>query len=321
MAAPERGGDCIGNARLLQCAGGVERIPAMALYWWQIYLTVPGIRRLWRKRSMIREVELAGLGLACISYVPAFILGTILGSFSNVLIFRLPRKESIVWPSSFCPQCRKPIAPWDNIPLVSYVLLGGRCRSCKAPIHWRYPLVEGVSGVLYVMLFARYGWQATFFFYAAFASALVVITAIDLEHYIIPHAITYPGIAVGLAGSALVLPVPFKSALLGAAIGMGFLSAVAAASLLILRREGMGGGDIALVGMIGAFLGWQALVVAVMIALITGSAVAIVLIALRKRGRKDAVPFGPFLAVGALASLLYGELILTWYTNLLYPGL
>jgi len=256
-----------------------------------------------------------------LSYLPSFILGTILGSFSNVLIFRLPRKESVLRPLSRCPHCGTPIAPWDNIPLVSFLLLRGRCRSCGAPISWRYPLVEGLSGVLYALLFARYGWHASFFLYAGFASALVVVAAVDLKHYIIPHAITYPGIAVGLVGSALVLPVPLVSAAIGAAIGIGFLYVVALASLVLLRREGMGGGDIALAGMIGAFLGWQALVVAMMVALVAGSVVGVVLIALRKRGRRDMVPFGPFLAFGALASLLYGETILRWYLGVFQPGL
>ena len=259
--------------------------------------------------------------MSYVVYIPPFILGTILGSFSNVLIFRIPRKESVVRPWSHCPECLKPIAPWDNIPLVSFLLLRGHCRQCGAPISLRYPLVEGVSGVIYVLLFARYGWQAAFFVYAAFASALVVIAAIDLKHYIIPHAITYPGITVGLVGSVLVLPVPFKSAALGAAIGVGFLYVVAVVSLLLLRREGMGGGDIALAGMIGAFLGWQALLVALMVAMVTGSAVGIVLVTLGKRGRRDLVPFGPFLAFGALATLLYGDLILAWYLSLLYPSL
>jgi leader peptidase (prepilin peptidase)/N-methyltransferase len=244
----------------------------------------------------------------------SFAFGAVMGSFANVLIHRLPLGLSIVSPGSRCPSCGAGIRWFDNIPILSYFILGGRCRGCETTISPRYPLVEALSGVLFAAVVFKLGIQPAAAALALFAWALVVITFIDLDHRIIPDVISLPGTVLGLAFSfAPGFPRPVDSAV-GVAIGAGFLFLVLYAYEKIMGEEGMGMGDVKLLAMIGAFLGWQALPVTVLVSSLTGSLVGVGYALVKGESvRKFPVPFGPFLALGALVHLFFGVELIQWY--------
>jgi leader peptidase (prepilin peptidase)/N-methyltransferase len=250
-------------------------------------------------------------------FVLVAMCGFLIGSFLNVCIYRLPRGESIVWPGSHCPVCRKAIEFYDNIPLLSYVWLFGHCRTCHAPISVLYPIVETANAAGYLAILWTFGLTWTTVLYAILFSALLVVTGTDLTHKIIPNVVTVPGIALGLFGAATVLPVGLINALLGVAIGGGILWALAWASPYLFGKEGMGGGDIKLLAMIGAFLGWKPALLTIMIGSLTGSIIGVSLIALRFMKRDEYIPFGPFLVLGALISMFFAQPLLHWYQELL----
>lgn len=245
----------------------------------------------------------------------AFILGTIIGSFLNVCIHRLPMDQSVVLPSSYCPNCQTRIRPLDNIPILSFLALRGRCRFCRTPISWRYPLVEGINGAGYALLLWKFGLGWPTLIYALLFSALLVVTFIDLDRQIIPNEITLPGIVIGVAAAGLVLPQGFWNSLIGLFLGGGLFYLVADLSQRILKQEGMGGGDIKLIAMIGAFLGWQSVLLTIFIGAFLGAVVGLFLILVRGQGRRTPIPFGPFLSVAAVTSLFWGNEILLWYLN------
>lgn len=238
----------------------------------------------------------------------AFLFGLLIGSFLNVCIHRLPIKESIVVSRSRCPACRQAIRWWDNIPLFSFLILGGRCRDCGGKISWRYPIVEMANGLAYFFLVWRFGPVPYVLVYGAFISALLIVTFIDLDHKIIPDRITLPGMIAGLLGSGLFLPTGFLNALLGLLLGGGLLYGVA-----VLSRGGMGGGDIKLIAMIGAFLGWKATLLTILLGALSGSIIGVFLMVFRGKDRKFPVPFGPFLSLGALVALFWGPAIWNGY--------
>jgi len=242
-----------------------------------------------------------------------FVLGTLLGSFANVCIYRLPQRLSIIFPGSHCPCCQEALRPWHNVPVLSYVLLGGRCATCKTAISLRYPLVELGNGLLYVWLYHHYHFSVQGLVYALLTTALLVVSCIDLVYTIIPNAITLPGIVIGIGTSLWLTPVGGGSAVLGVLIGGGLFLLMAVLSVLILQREGMGGGDIKLIAMLGAFLGWHAVLVTIFLGAVLGACVGIVLMLLRRQGRKEPVPFGPFLAIGAVLTMVWGNSLLAWY--------
>ena len=241
-----------------------------------------------------------------------FIFGLIIGSFCNVVIYRLPHGKSIITPGSGCRSCTAPIRPWDNIPVLSYLLLRGRCRACKERIAPRYLFVELTSGVLYVLLWRRFGLTTPFTVYALFTSSLLIIALIDLDHKIIPNIITLPGIAVGLGLSVWALPITPQTSLFGLLVGGALFYLIA-----VVSKGGMGGGDIKLIAMIGAFLGWQGALFTIFSGALLGSLVGMMLMLLGKKGRKDKVPFGPFLSCGAVLFMLSGDDLIQWYLNLL----
>jgi leader peptidase (prepilin peptidase) / N-methyltransferase len=241
-----------------------------------------------------------------------FIFGLIIGSFCNVVIYRLPQGKSIIRPGSQCRSCAAPILPWDNIPLLSYFLLRGSCRVCKEAISLRYPSVELVSGVLYVLLWFKFGFSIPFAVYAALTSTLLTVALIDYDHKIIPNTITLPGIAIGLGLSIWALPITPLGSLLGVLIGGAFFYLIA-----LVSKGGMGGGDIKLIAMIGAFLGWQGALFTIFSGALLGSLVGVMLMVLGRKGRKDKVPFGPFLSSGAIIFLLCGDGLIYWYFDLL----
>lgn len=251
-----------------------------------------------------------------IVFLIVFVFGSLIGSFLNVCIYRLPRNLSIISPSSRCPSCNIPIKAYDNIPLLSFLLLGGKCRYCKARISLRYPLVEALNALLYAAVLWRFGfgWHMPVLF--AFCSAMIVITFIDLDFQIIPDTITLPGIPLGLIAASLLLPDPFdRSSILGfqgALIGL-LSGGVLFYAIAVFSRGGMGGGDIKMMAMVGSFMGWKSMLLTTFGGSLLGSFVGIFLMVVKGKGRKTKVPFGPFLAAGALISLFYGQEILSLY--------
>ena len=241
-----------------------------------------------------------------------FIFGLIIGSFCNVVIYRLPRGKSIITPGSRCRSCTAPIHPWNNIPVLSYLLLRGSCRACKEPISLRYPSVELVFGVLYVLLWFKFEFSIPFAVYAALTSTLLTVALIDYDHKIIPNIITLPGMIIGLGLSAWALPITLVDSLLGLLLGGGLFYLIA-----FLTKGGMGGGDIKLIAMIGSFLGWPGALFTIFSGALLGSLVGIALMLLGRKGRKDKVPFGPFLSCGAILFILSGQDLIKWYLNLL----
>jgi leader peptidase (prepilin peptidase)/N-methyltransferase len=249
-------------------------------------------------------------------YVFAFIIGSVVGSFLNVCIHRMPRNLSIINPSSRCPSCNTPINPLDNIPVVSFLYLRGKCRTCSAKISPRYPLVEFLNGMLYVLILWKFGigWHIPFYF--ALCSSLIVITFIDLDFQIIPDMITLPGIVIGIIAGSLLLPDPFlRYSLLGYKASLiGFLTGgILFYVIAVISRGGMGGGDIKMMAMVGSFMGWKAVLLTTFIGSLSGTLVGVFLMIFKGKGRKSKVPFGPFLSLGTLVTLFYGEEILKLY--------
>lgn len=254
-------------------------------------------------------------------YWAAFVLGAMTGSFLNVCIARLPVGQSIVSPPSACPRCGARIRPWDNIPLLSFLWLRGRCRACGQPIAWRYPLVEALTGVLFAANVYAFGVEPWTVVACLFCAALVVVSFIDLDHQIIPDVISLPGTLLGLL---LALPgwgPTFLDRLLGALLGGGLLWAVAVFYEWAREQEGMGGGDIKLLAMIGAFLGWRGVLVTLLVGSLSGVCVGGLRILLRRVEAGLPIPFGPFLSLGALVALYWGEALIGWYVELAARGL
>ncbi len=245
-----------------------------------------------------------------------FLFGITIGSFLNVLIWRLPRNESIVFPGSHCPLCNKPIHWYDNIPLLSYLLLRGKCRSCGARISWRYPLIELVSGVFLAAYLLRFGFGVGLLYYA-FTAALLVVTMIDIDHKIIPDVISLPGIPLCLAANMFLLSPNWQSGLvhggIGVLLGGGTLLAVALGYYLLTRREGMGLGDPKLMAMIGALTGWQGVIFTMLVSSFVGTMVGVLYVALAGKDRRFPIPFGPFLSLGAVSYLWIGDTTIRWY--------
>jgi len=251
-----------------------------------------------------------------IPYIIIFVIGAVIGSFLNVCIYRVPRNLSIISPASRCPSCNMPIKPYDNIPVLSYILLGGKCRLCKAGISFRYPLVELLNAVLFVFVVWRFGFAWHTVIYGILCSALVVITFIDLDFQIIPDAITLPGILIGIVAGSLLMPDPFirnsllgfKASVIGLLAGGGLFYAIA-----VLSRGGMGGGDIKMMAMVGALMGWKSVLLTIFLGSLTGAVFGIFLMISKGKGRKTKIPFGPFLALGTVITLFYGQEIFSWY--------
>jgi len=243
----------------------------------------------------------------------AFLFGAVVGSFLNVCIYRLPKEESIVAPRSRCPACQSPIHALDNIPLLSFALLRGRCRACGASIPWRYPLVEALTGILFALTVVRFGVTLQAAVLLTFLAGLIVISFIDFDHQIIPNVITLPGIPLGLLTGLLFRDPPLLDRLIGALAGAGFLYLVLFYGGVLYGQEAMGEGDLNLIAMVGAFLGWKAVIVTILVGCLVGSVLGLSLIALRRLGRHQHIPFGPFLSLGAVVALFWGDRLIAWY--------
>jgi leader peptidase (prepilin peptidase)/N-methyltransferase len=280
-----------------------------------------------------------------------FLLGICIGSFLNVCIYRMPAGESIVTPRSHCPKCNQMIAWYDNLPLLSYLILRGKCRHCKEPFSARYFMVELLTGICFLLIHWVFKSNPiAFFIYAMVTAGLIVITFIDIDHLIIPDEITLSGIVIGLLVSVVLtfFPyiggdfviekptiltlwagpyIPIVNSLIGAAFGGGILLLIAVIAKAILKKEAMGGGDIKLLAMAGAFMGWQLVLLTLMIASLIGSIIgSIQLILIRKEDKETAltghyIPFGPYLAFAAFVCILWGNMIIDWYLNLLTGGM
>ncbi|MDI6829122.1 MAG: prepilin peptidase [Armatimonadota bacterium] len=265
----------------------------------------------------------------------AFIYGTVVGSFLNVCIWRMPRDESIIRPGSHCPSCKTLLRAWDLIPLLSFLIQNRRCRYCGEPISWRYFFVELLTGGYFAATYIWFGFNANFFAFALFGAALIAVFFIDLEHWIIPDQLSLFGIIIGLTndgiglatgsrqpyripipGTELRLPIPQSIA--AVIVCGGFFMAIAVISFYVFKKEGMGGGDIKLAAAIGANLGILPSMLSFLIAVAIGSIIGIALILAGRKTRKDYVPFGPMMVVGAIIAIFFGQQILDSYISWLY---
>ena len=286
--------------------------------------SVVGAQQVWQSQSVIPLV--------------AFLFGLVIGSFLNVCILRIPADRSIVLPASSCPKCGKAIAPYDNIPVLSWLILGGKCRNCKTKISTMYPAVELLTGLLFMACYFVFGLTMESLKWATFAAMLVVLTITDLRERILPDAVNFFGLGVGflfsfftkpLDGTALWIanrwfdfppPQPalsFADAILGAVVGSGLLWVVAEGYFRLRGREGMGLGDVKMMAAVGAFLGLKRALMTVLAASLLGSVIGIVLMAVSKKGRDYELPFGTFLGAGALLVLFFGAPALKWYQSLM----
>ena len=241
-------------------------------------------------------------------------LGAAVGSFLNVCIYRLPRRASLVRPPSACPSCGRRLAWFENVPIAGYVALGGRCRTCRAPIGVRYPIVEALTAALFAAAWWFYGPSALFASRIVLGCALIVLFAIDLEHQLLPNVVTLPLIVVGFGFSLFTEP-GWQGSLVGIAVGGGSLLAMFYGWLWLRKQEALGMGDPKMLAMIGAFLGWQLTLLTLVFASFAGSIVGIGLIATRRAGMQSLVPFGCFLAVGAAFAATVGPRVLDWYVT------
>ena len=249
--------------------------------------------------------------------ITAFIFGICIGSFLNVCIYRLPEGKSIVHPPSSCPGCGTTIRFYDNMPLMSWLFLRGRCRHCQTPIPFRYALVELLGGLMAVCVYVKFGPSIEGIVFYAFIAALLTITFIDLDHQIIPDVISLPGIPLGFAASFFMPSITWMESLIGILVGGGSLYAVAWGYALITGKEGMGGGDIKLLAMIGAFLGWKGVLVTIFMGSAIGTLAGLTAMLGEKKDMKMRIPFGPFLAMGAVISIFFGNALIVWYWNFL----
>ena len=244
-----------------------------------------------------------------------FILGAIIGSFLTVCVHRVPRGQSVVAPRSACPHCGRQIHWYDNVPLFSFLWLRGRCRACHTGIPPRYPIIELANGLGYLLVVWRFGLTWATIVYAGLVSVFLVVSWIDWDHKIIPDAITLPGIVVGFLCATFLLPTGWINSLVGILVGGGILLFLAWVSPFLFGKEGMGGGDIKFLAMVGAFLGWQQALLTLMLGSVVGAVVGIALLATKVLQRGQYIPFGPYLALGGVIAILWGQDLWHWYFN------
>ncbi len=243
-----------------------------------------------------------------------FIFGTCIGSFLNVCIYRIPANKSIVTPGSFCPNCKNSIPFYCNIPIFSYLFLMGRCKSCRNPISIRYPLIEAMTGIFSLLLFLKFGLTPAMAYWFVFISVLITISFIDIDYQIIPDSISLPGIPIFASSFYFIPEMTIKTALLGILAGGGSLYAVALFYYLLRKQEGMGGGDIKLLAMIGAATGIKGVVFTIFAGSLFGTIIGIfIMLYTRIADAKLKIPFGPFLSLGAIAYIFFGNQLIHWY--------
>ncbi len=246
-----------------------------------------------------------------------FIFGLCIGSFLNVCIYRLPSSQSITRPRSHCPNCGELIRFYDNIPVLSFLVLRGQCRYCRKTISFRYPVVEILSGLFALVTFLKYGVTLEAIIYYVFITALLVITFIDIDHQIIPDIITLPGIPLFFIAGFALPRLTYIDSIIGIFAGGGSLFLVAWVYQLLTKKEGMGGGDIKLLAMIGALIGWQGVLFTIFVASAVGTVSGILVMLKARKSMKLAIPFGPFLAIGGIAYIFIGPQLINWYFKVL----
>jgi len=249
---------------------------------------------------------LPGLDFSTLGWLVPLFLGLIWGSFFNVCIYRLPEEQSVIWKRSHCRSCKTPLHWYHNIPVLSFLVLKGKCAFCSQKISIQYPLVEILSGILFLSVWWVYGWSWQCFFYTIFLSSLFMITLIDLQHMIIPDELSLSGCILGFVASFFTKDITWIESILGLALGGGIFLGIASLYEKFTKQEGLGGGDIKLLAMIGAWLGYQSILVVIVISSALGSILGLSLMAFKKRNLKTAIPFGPFLAFGAIIYLFWG---------------
>jgi leader peptidase (prepilin peptidase) / N-methyltransferase len=249
-------------------------------------------------------------------YIFIGLIGLAIGSFTNVLIYRLPRHKPLVLSRSACPHCNEILRWYHNVPLLSFVWLRGRCGFCSKPISWRYPLVEALSAALYLLFLWQFGLSMDFLTFCFLATVLLAIFFIDLDHQIIPDSLTYPGMVVGLVVALLPGGIGIVAALVGLLVGGGALYLIAILGDLLFKKESMGGGDIKMAAMLGAFLGWQKVLFIFLSSAVIGLVVSVGIMFVSARLREERIiPFGPFLALAAMLAMLYGDQIIRYYVH------
>ena len=246
-----------------------------------------------------------------------FLFGLIIGSFLNVVIYRLPRNESIVYPGSHCPYCNHKLAFYDNIPLLSFIFLRGRCRYCRKRISLQYPIVEFTSGIILSLSFFLYGFSLRFLQVALFLYFLLPLFLIDLKHQVVPDKITIPGIVVGFIMSFFIKGSGWLKSILGIIVGGGVLLLIAVIGRWAFKKEAMGMGDVMLFMMIGAFLGWQNVILTLILASFLGSIIGVIILA-RRSSKDSVIPFGPFISIGAVVSYFWGGFLISKYLSLFH---
>ncbi len=272
------------------------------------------VRRHFRLAEKGRDMEV-------FTGIMIFILGIVIGSFLNVCIYRLPLGKSIATSPSACPACEHHLGPLDLFPVFSYLFLGGKCRYCKGKISAQYPLIEALNGVLWTLLYVRFGFVWPLPIYMALVSLLIVISAIDFKHMEIPDGLVIAGLVLGAAQLAAAVFTPhfdvWYSYLIGFAAGGLPLLLIALFCMYVLKKDAMGGGDIKLMAFTGLVIGWKLVVTAYIIGIFTGALAGVMLMALGKRKRSDAIPFGPFLSFGVVMSVFFGHTLINWYLGFL----
>ena len=250
--------------------------------------------------------------------LPTFagLFGLVWGSFLNVVIYRLPLGESLVTPRSRCPSCCKLVASYDNIPVVSYLLLRGRCRHCRVSISIRYPGVELATSAASLLSFMRHGPSLEYLVELAFVAAMIALIFIDFDHQILPDSITLSGVVMGLALAWPRATITFIDALKGAALGASVLFLVSEAYFLLKKVEGMGFGDVKMMGMVGAFVAWKGVLLTLFLGSLVGSIVGVIVIQRSGGDMKTKLPFGTFLGMGAIVTMYAGERVIEWYSGM-----
>lgn len=251
-------------------------------------------------------------------YLLIGVFASLMGSFYNVCIHRIFCGESIVFPPSHCPKCKHPLKVWDLIPVISFVLLGGRCRYCKERISFRYPIVEILTSGAYILLYISFGLSLEMLIYSIFIGILIIVSFIDIEHQIVPNSLVLLGLLLGIFSILIGVTVKPLDGLIGFVIGAGILFLIAVLGKLFMGVEGMGGGDIKLLGMIGLFLGWKMTLMTLLFSIYFGGIFAIILLLSKRKKRGEYIPFGPFISLASFIVLLWGEKILTWYLALYF---
>jgi leader peptidase (prepilin peptidase)/N-methyltransferase len=248
-----------------------------------------------------------------ITIIAAFIIGLVIGSFLNVCIYRIPEGKSIISPPSHCPNCGERIKWYDNIPVISYLLLRGKCRNCGSPISIQYPLVELLTGFLTAAVVYKFGLTLTALYYAVFIWSLIVISLIDIKTMLVPVKLCYFTMLFGILLSPFIPQITFKDSVLGASFGAGIILFIIETYYVITGKEGMGYGDANIMAVVGAFLGWKNILVTLFFASLVGAVIGIVLMATKGKNFKSALPFGPFISIGAVIALFFGNQLINWY--------